>query len=139
MSATDTPRPIDRALAHWHEMVETRDPSGLGEFLHDDVVFHSPVVFTPVPGKALTAKYLEAAFVTFISGGEFRYTSETVDGDLAVLQFETTMNGKYVNGVDILTCDDDSMITEFKVMMRPLQAVNIVHQQMKAMLESMQG
>ncbi|MGH1505850.1 MAG: nuclear transport factor 2 family protein [Acidimicrobiales bacterium] len=130
MSATDTPRPIDRALAHWHEMVETRDPSGLGEFLHDDVVFHSPVVFTPVPGKALTAKYLEAAFVTFISGGEFRYTSETVDGDLAVLQFETTMNGKYVNGVDMIRVDADGRVIEFRVMIRPLQAVHAVHELM---------
>jgi hypothetical protein len=52
-----------------------------------------------------------------------------------MLEFETTMDGKYVNGVDIITCDDDGAIVEFKVMIRPLQAVNLVHGAMKAMLE----
>ena len=54
-----------------------------------------------------------------------------------MLEFETSIEGKYVNGVDIITCDDDGMITEFKVMIRPLQAINLVHAQMKAMLETL--
>ena len=57
----------------------------------------------------------------------------------AVLEFETSIDGKYVNGIDMITCDDDGMITEFKVMIRPLQAINLVHEQMKAMLEQMAG
>ena len=61
------------------------------------------------------------------------------DGHDAVLEFETTIGGKYVNGIDLITCDDDGRIVEFKVMIRPLQAVNIVHEQMRAMLESMSG
>ena len=60
-------------------------------------------------------------------------------GDTAVLEFETTVEGKYVNGVDIIRCNDDGRIVEFRVMIRPLQAVNLVHQQMKAMLEKMQA
>ena len=60
-------------------------------------------------------------------------------GNQAMLEFETSIDGKYVNGVDIITCDDDGMITEFKVMIRPLQAINLVHEQMKAMLERMGG
>ena len=54
-----------------------------------------------------------------------------------MLEFETEVDGKYANGVDIITCDDDGMIVEFKVMMRPLQAINAVHAQMKAMLEQL--
>jgi hypothetical protein len=60
-----------------------------------------------------------------------------MSGNVAVLEFETTVDGKYVNGVDIVTCDDEGRIVEFRVMIRPLQAVNLVHRQMAAMLESM--
>ena len=69
------------------------------------------------------------------AGGGFRYTKEICQGRSAMLEFETQIDGKYVNGVDIITCDDDGMIVEFKVMIRPLQAINLVHAQMKAMLE----
>ena len=58
-------------------------------------------------------------------------------GDVAVLEFETTIEGKYVNGVDIIRCNEAGHIVEFRVMIRPLQAVNLVHQQMQAMLERM--
>lgn len=54
-----------------------------------------------------------------------------------MLEFETTVEGKYVNGVDIITCNNRGRITEFRVMIRPLQAVNLIHAQMKAMLDSM--
>jgi hypothetical protein len=53
-----------------------------------------------------------------------------------VLEFETTVSGKYVNGVDVIRCDDSGRIVEFRVMIRPLQAVNVVHEQMRAMLEA---
>jgi sugar lactone lactonase YvrE len=72
-----------------------------------------------------------------IGPGKFRYTKEVLDGDTAVLEFETTVEGKYVNGVDIIRCNDAGRIVEFRVMIRPLQAVNLVHQQMAAMLERM--
>jgi hypothetical protein len=71
------------------------------------------------------------------SGRGFRYTKQVVSGDTAVLDFETTVDGKYVNGVDIIRCDDGGRVVEFRVMVRPLQAVNVVHEQMRAMLESM--
>ncbi len=64
---------------------------------------------------------------------------EVLSGHHAVLEFETEMEGVYVNGVDMLTCDDDGRIIEFKVMIRPLNAIDLVHAQMKAMLERMQG
>jgi hypothetical protein len=69
--------------------------------------------------------------------GRFHYTKEVLSGNQAVLEFETTVEGTYVNGVDIITCNDEGRITEFRVMIRPLQAVNLVHAQMKEMLESM--
>jgi hypothetical protein len=147
------PAPIRQTVADWHRFLRGDLPGGLDELLHDDVVFVSPIVFTPQEGKALTKLYLQAAAQTLPgdgspalggaggstsgAGGGFRYTKQVLDGHHAVLEFETTVSGKHVNGVDIITCDDDGRITEFRVMIRPLQAVNLVHQQMAAMLEQM--
>jgi hypothetical protein len=140
---------IEQNLEKWHAHIRGELPGGLDELLADDVVFYSPVVFTPQEGKEITKLYLGAAGNTF-SGGDkdqapgtpgatFRYTKEVLCGDCMVLEFETEIEGKYINGVDIITWNDAGKISEFKVMIRPLQAVNMLHMQMKAMLEKMQG
>ncbi|MGZ4693546.1 MAG: nuclear transport factor 2 family protein [Acidimicrobiales bacterium] len=142
---------IEQTVARWHQHLRGELPGGLDELLDDDVVFYSPIVFTPQQGKAVTKLYLEAAGQTLPglesgeAGGEaasagagpFRYTKQVMSGDVAVLEFETSVEGKYVNGVDIIRCDDEGRIVEFRVMIRPLQAINLVHRQMAAMLESM--
>ena len=138
--------PIHDVIEKWHAHLRGQLPGGLDELLADDVVFYSPIVYTPQEGKAITKLYLEAAGQTLpgessssSSGGDgsgrFRYTKTVTSGDTAVLEFETTVDGKYVNGVDIMRCNDDGRIVEFRVMIRPLQAINLVHAQMKAMLE----
>jgi len=144
--------PINGCIERWHEHMKGRLEGGLDAILHPDVVFLSPIVFTPQKGIDITKLYLSAAGGTL--GGEkpksadasssddkpdgsFRYTKEILDGHHAVLEFETSIDGKYVNGIDMMTCDDDGMITEFKVLIRPLQAINLVHAQMKSMLEKL--
>ena len=123
-------------------------PGGLDELLDDDVVFLSPIVFTPQQGKAITKLYLQAAGQTLpgekkssesnpSTDKSFRYIKEVLSGNTAVLEFETYVEGKYVNGIDMITCNDAGKITEFKVMIRPLQAINLVHKQMGEMLERM--
>ena len=85
--------------------------------------------------------YLQAAAQTLPgdpADGAFRYTKQVLAGHVAMLEFETTVGGKYVNGIDIIRCDDTGHIVEFRVMIRPLQAVNAVHEQMREMLASMQ-
>ena len=72
-----------------------------------------------------------------LNESSFKYTKEVLDGNQAILEFETTIDGKYVNGVDIVTFNDEGKISEFKVMIRPLQAVNIIHMQMQNMLATM--
>ncbi len=137
--------PIHTCMDRWHQHLNRQLPGGLDALLHEDCVFLSPIVFTPQEGREITKLYLGAAGNTLggddakasAAGGSFGYTKQILDGNQAMLEFETSIDGKYVNGVDIITCDDESMITEFKVMIRPLQAVNLVHQQMKAMLEKM--
>ena len=145
---------IDQVIERWHSHMRGELPGGLDELLDDDVVFYSPVVYTPQEGKAITKLYLQAAGQALpgdsgsgsgsgsdsgSDSGKFRYTKKVLAGDTAVLEFETTVAGNYVNGVDIIRCNDEGRIVEFRVMIRPLQAVNAVHQQMKAMLESMQS
>lgn len=122
-------------VARWHDIVERRDAGALDAFLADDVVFLSPVVHTPQRGKALTSRYLAAAFEVFCNDG-FRYVREIVGPNDAVLEFETSLDGTLVNGVDLMRWNDDGQVVEFKVMVRPLKAVNVVHQRMGAMLQA---
>jgi hypothetical protein len=141
---------IEQVVEQWQAHMRGELAGGLDVLLDDDVVFYSPVVFTPQRGKAVTTLYLEAAAQTFPGDhpdptaddgsspqAGFRYTKTVLQGDTAVLEFETTMAGKYVNGVDIIRCNPEGRIIEFRVMIRPLQAVDMVHRQMAAMLERM--
>ena len=123
-------------VERWHELLNSRDVTRLDDLIADDAVFHSPIVHTPQKGKELTQLYLTAAYHVLLDSN-FRYVREVVSGDDAVFEFTADIDGIHVNGVDIITCDDDGLITEFKVMMRPLQAINAVHAQMKAMLEKL--
>ena len=146
---------IETAIERWHAVL--RGEADLDDLLHEDCVFWSPVLFRAQQGRELTKMYLQAAAQVFPgdspseepdqeSGGDptggdsaFRYTRRVLDGHLAVLEFETNMGGIAVNGVDIITCDDDGMITEFKVMLRPMKAVEAVRDRMAAMLETLGG
>lgn len=122
-----------KPIAQWHDIVRTRDAGLLDALLADDVVFYSPVVHTPQFGKALTAMYLKAAMHVF--GNEsFRYVREVVGESDAVLEFETEIDGITINGVDMLRWNAEGRITEFKVMVRPLKAINLIHERMAAML-----
>jgi hypothetical protein len=113
--------------------MQARNAAGLHELLADDVVFYSPVVGTPQVGKPITTAYLSAAMHVF--GNEtFKYVREVVGSTDAVLEFELVLDGIRVNGVDILTWNAANQLTEFKVMLRPLKAVNIIHQKMGEML-----
>jgi hypothetical protein len=126
------------ALASWHDIVRRSDFAGLQQLLADDCVFHSPVVHTPQRGKALTAAYLSAA-LQVLGNGTFHYVRELVAGRDAVLEFEAELDGIHVNGVDLLRWDEAGRITDFKVMIRPLKAVNLLHQKMAAMLAKRSG
>jgi ketosteroid isomerase-like protein len=123
------------ALATWHRLVRERDASGLPGLLAEDAVFHSPVVHTPQRGRALVARYLSAAFQVFFTPG-FRYVREIAGPNDALLEFETEIDGLQVNGVDLIRWNEAGQIVDFKVMLRPLKAVHLIHQRMAAMLQS---
>lgn len=122
-------------IERWHQLVASGNPDGLDELLADDAVFHSPVLFKPQHGKALTQLYLSAAFQVLFNGS-FRYVREIVGERDAMLEFECEIDGIVINGVDIIRWDSSGKITEFKVMLRPLKAIMLVKDKMAAMLEA---
>ena len=137
------------AVEKWYEVMKSNDMDKLDELLAEDVVFYSPVVYTPQKGKDITKMYLTAAGGVFGEGtkdamsdsneskSNFKYIKEIIGEKSALLEFESEMDGIYVNGVDVISWNEEEKITEFKVIVRPLQAVNMLHQKMQAMLESM--
>lgn len=120
-------------LAAWHQLVHDRNPRLLEELLADEVVFHSPVVHTPQVGKLITKAYLAAALQVFFNES-FRYVRQVAGERDAVLEFQVEIDGIQVNGVDMIRWNDQGRIVDFKVMIRPLKAVNLIHQKMAAML-----
>lgn len=122
-------------IAAWHRVLQADDSQGLLDLLADDVVFQSPVVHTPQAGKAITIKYLEAA-KRVLNNGSFRYVNEWFGENSAVLEFETTVDGILINGVDLIAWNEAGKIVRFKVMVRPLKAINLLHQ---LMLRALQG
>ena len=123
-------------LERWHTLLRERDLGALDDILADDVVFHSPVVHTPQKGKDLTRMYLTAAFYVLFGAG-FRYVREVASGDNAVLEFTAEIEGIHINGVDMIHWNPAGRIDDFKVMIRPLKAVNLLHRLMREMLEQL--
>ena len=128
-----------QGLERWHAVIaDGSKPAALAAIIREDAVFHSPVVHTPQRGQALVVAYLAAAGKT-LGNASFRYVRELIDGENALLEFETELDGIHVNGVDLIRFDEDGMIADFKVMVRPLKAVNKVWEAMAAQLARAQG
>jgi len=127
----------DHPIAAWHRLVRTHDAAGIAALLADDAVFHSPVVHSPQAGKKIVARYLGAAFQVFFNP-TFRYVREIIGPSDAVLEFQTEIDGVAVNGVDLVKWNEAGLIVDFKVMVRPLKAINLIHQRMAAMLQAEQ-
>ncbi len=127
---------MNNVLQKWHETFNSNDDSSqLADLLADDVVFHSPVVHTPLEGKEITLKYLLSAGVV-LNNGNFRYVREVVGQSDAILEFVTELDGIHVNGVDMIRWNDDGKIVDFKVMVRPLKAIQSVHAMMGQQLQA---
>lgn len=124
----------DHPVARWHELVQTRDPRGLSTWLAEDACFISPIVHAPQRGRALATAYLAAAF-RVLGNDSFRYLREIVGPRDAMLEFETVLDGTVVNGIDLFRWNDAREVVEFKVMVRPLKAIERVRERMAAMLQ----
>ena len=123
------------ALETWHRLVREHDAEGLATLLAETAVFHSPVVHTPQRGRKLAAWYLAAAFKVFMNP-TFRYVREIEGPSDAVLEFEAVIDGVQVNGVDLIRWNEAGEIVDFKVMIRPLKAIDVIHRRMAAVLQA---
>jgi hypothetical protein len=133
---TDTSR-TRASLDRWHDYIlRSHDKQTLWDMLHPDVVFESPVVHTPQAGRDITFKYLASADKV-LGGPGFAYVGEWLNETSAILEFTNEINGIKINGIDMISFDAQGLITHFKVMVRPLKAVNMLHQMMAAQLEAM--
>ena len=121
------------ALARWHCIVETRDITDLDDLLADDAVFESPAVHTPQRGKAVTRKYLAAASVVLMNDS-FHYVGEWHGERSAVLEFKCKLGEIEVDGVDMIEWNADGRISRFKVMVRPVKALQALMPLMAAEL-----
>lgn len=126
---------IPGAIQKWHQMLETKDLSLLDDILADDARMHSPVVHTVQEGKEITKMYLSAAANT-LCNDTFKYVRKVYDEDFVLLEFETVLDGISVNGVDMISLNNEGKISDFKVMIRPLKGIGAVHKVMgEALLE----
>jgi hypothetical protein len=117
------------ALDKWYDYTKSHDRAALWDMLDPEAVFESPVVHTPQRGRDITFKYLLGADKV-LGGPGFSYVGEWRSDSGAVLEFENVIEGIRINGVDIITFGSDGRITHFKVMVRPLKAINLLHRLM---------
>ena len=122
-------------IATWHQVAKNHDVKGLYQLIDEAAVFYSPVVHSPQFGKAIVGQYLSAALLIFFNDS-FNYVNKLHGEGQAILEFEVGIEGIKVNGVDIIRWNNAGLITEFKVMLRPLKAVNLIHEQMGAILRA---
>jgi hypothetical protein len=123
-------------IERWHEFIDGgHDPAVLDALLDDDAVFYSPAVFSPQQGRQKTAMYLMAAAKLF-GGTDFHYVEEWIGERSAVLEFAATIDGIYVNGIDMIAWNDVGRIVSFKVMMRPFKGLQVIMPKMAELLQS---
>jgi len=127
---------IPIVIEKWHEFLESKNVALLDEILSDDARMHSPVIHTIQEGKEITKMYLSVAAQT-LCNEHFKYIREVYDDGFALLEFETNLDGIHVNGVDMISWNSDNKITDFKVMIRPLKALNAVHKVMGEALKKL--
>lgn len=124
-------------VKRWHDYMHSNaDPALLSAMLAEDAVFHSPVVHSPQAGKPKVMLYLLSA-AKVLGGDSFRYVRELIDGNQACLEFEAELDGVHINGIDLIAFDDEGLIKDFKVMVRPVKAVNKLWELMAAQLQAM--
>jgi hypothetical protein len=125
-------------LSNWHTLIKNKAVSQVSTLLADDVTLYSPVIHTPIKGKEMVSMYLTAAFHTFLNGS-FNYDREFLSNNAAVLEFSLKIQDLDINGIDMITWNEQGKITEFKVMIRPYKALNMINDQMTAMLDQLKN
>jgi hypothetical protein len=122
-------------IERWIDIIDNGRTDELEALLAEDAVFYSPAVFTPQEGRDKTLAYLTAA-VKLFGDSDFRYVGQWFGDRSAVLEFVAKIDGIHINGVDLIRWNDDEKIVEFKVLLRPLKALQSVMPAMAQLLQS---
>lgn len=117
--------------------VEAGDVAALEALFAEDAVFTSPVAFKPYEGKAITAAFVRGAARVL---EDIHYVREIVsaDGRDSALIFRATVNGLQVQGCDFLHIDEDGLIDDLTVMVRPLSAAKALAEAMGAQFDQIE-
>ena len=126
-----------RIIDDWHHVALSGDCTALDAMIHEDAVFESPIVHTPQRGKAITIKYLTAAVAT-LGNPNTKFVGEWSGDESVIVEFKSEIDGIAINGIDMIRFDETGLITHFKVMIRPLKAVNLIHRKAGEMLAAFQ-
>jgi hypothetical protein len=124
---------MNEQLILWHRFVETRDAEILGELLAENVRFHSPFVWKPKDGKAITTLIFMTVTQVF---QDFRYVREILQDNNWALEFEARIGELTLRGVDLIQLGDDGKIIDFEVMVRPANALQALGAEMGRRLEA---
>jgi hypothetical protein len=108
------------AAASFREAVERWDIDAISQLLAEDVTFHSPVTFHPYSGREDVSRLLALVAETFAN---FRYTDELRAGEVQALVFRADVGDREVEGIDLLRFDEDGLIGDFTVFVRPLSGL----------------
>ena len=125
-----------KGLDIWHDFVINKNHDNLSDFIDENAILYSPIVFKPIEGNFMVSMYLMAA-AKIIGNENFKYVREVCDDENAMLEFVTEIKGISVEGIDMIKFTKEGKLKEIKVMIRPLKAVNIVHQKMGEYLQKM--
>ncbi len=111
--------------------VEAKDLEAAKATLREDVVLHSPILFRGFEGREIVMHVLTNVAATL---EDFRYLDELADESTVVLRFKARVGDKELEGIDFLELDEQGLVKELTVFMRPLSAINAFNEQMSARL-----
>lgn len=124
-SLADLPR---QTIANWHRFVATGDQALLASLLAEDVVFRSPAVHAPIPGRPATLLVLTTVVQIFEN---FRYEREFAsESHDAGLEFAANVGKFELKGIDLIKFNAEGKMVEFEVMIRPLKALQALAEAM---------
>jgi hypothetical protein len=108
------------AATRFRAAAESKDIAAASELFAEDIVFHSPATFHPFVGRETVTRLLEIVADTF---EDFRYTDEIEANGLHALIFRAGIGGREIEGLDLIRLDEQGLIADFTVMLRPISGL----------------
>jgi hypothetical protein len=120
---------VAETLERWHAMLASGDLAPLPALIHPEATFRSPMAFKPYAGAQAVEFVLRTVYGVF---RDFRYHRQlfSEDGLNVVLEFSAEAGGKSLKGIDLIRFDDQGLIRDFEVMVRPFNGLQALGEEM---------